>query len=242
MGKRVILIVGPTGAGKSTLCNALIQGVKYDDENDVYDAPPLIYDGRQMFKIGHETHSCTSTPGYYPLDQEKEHNLFLVDCPGFGDSNEFLELPNQTMIHQIVANAKAVLICVVVKGCNIDSSRGAGYLSVMTSVQRMLSKTGLSNKQLVMTLINNPNNFSGIKGIQSGIHKVIELMKARAKAISDGDHESDLINQFAGSQYPDVNELDDAAIVFENVLATFCCVDPENDLSKKFKDKNAEID
>lgn len=77
----------------------------------------------------------TQVPGFYPLNDD----VFLVDAPGFGDSNTYLEFPNQTLIHEVIKNANKVVICVVLKGSNIDSQRGSGYLGLMTSVLRLMT-------------------------------------------------------------------------------------------------------
>lgn len=120
-GKDVVLLVGQTGSGKSTIANSLISGsrfVHYDDEDGVYKAESdLMLEGRHMFQIGHSTKSCTQIPGYYPLSD----SLYLVDAPGFGDSNIFLEFPNLTLIHEVIKHANKVTICVVLKGSTIDA-------------------------------------------------------------------------------------------------------------------------
>ena len=95
-GKNLVLIIGPSGSGKSTLANALLQGsgkIEYDEDNGDYKVTnELHYDGRKMFAVTRRATSCTEVPGYYPLDGKDD--TFLVDCPGFGDSNQYLELPN----------------------------------------------------------------------------------------------------------------------------------------------------
>ena len=88
-----------------------------------------------MFQISDKATSCTQVPGVWPLNDD----AMLVDCPGFGDSNETLEFPNQTLIHQVVRKAKVVIVCIILKGATLDSGRGSAYISIMTAVSRMLS-------------------------------------------------------------------------------------------------------
>lgn len=93
--------MGPTGSGKSTVANAFVQGVdrfllkKSTGQLEVMQ--PLISNGRQVFQIGHGSESCTEAPNFVALDQAGD--LFLVDCPGFSDSNKYKELPNLTLVH-----------------------------------------------------------------------------------------------------------------------------------------------
>lgn len=55
--KNVVLILGPTDSGKSTVSNALVSGInaiKQDKSTrDFTTLKPIYYDGRFMFEIGH---------------------------------------------------------------------------------------------------------------------------------------------------------------------------------------------
>lgn len=94
------MFFGSTGAGKSTIVNALIHGsdkIKFDEELSRYVTPEVLtYAGREMFKIGDSAASCTREPGFYPmkLSEDGSPSTYFVDCPGIGDANAFLELPN----------------------------------------------------------------------------------------------------------------------------------------------------
>lgn len=98
-------------------------------------------DGFEVFSIGHEATGHTGVPGFFEL----EPDLYLVDCPGFSDSNKYNELPNMTLVHKVIQKAKSVVFCFVVKGSTLQTSRGEGYLEVMTSLSRMMSKKGVEN-------------------------------------------------------------------------------------------------
>lgn len=80
---RVVLAVGATGVGKSTLMNAILQGsenMKYNDNMNIVSKKDLYYKENLVFKIGDEVKSCTSTPRFY-----KYNDIYFVDCPGTQD-------------------------------------------------------------------------------------------------------------------------------------------------------------
>lgn len=158
-GKNVILFLGPTGSGKSTIANAILQGIDFlelDEDNLVFKVKEkLIHNGREVFTIGHEAISCTSTPSFYPCKEDKD--TYFVDCPGFGDTDPYKEFPNMTLIHEIIKHANKVTICMVVKGACLDINRGSAFLQVLTSIMRILSDSGLDQSSaLILPLINEP--------------------------------------------------------------------------------------
>lgn len=69
---------------------------------------PLEFEGRHVFQIGHQLQSCTKDPGFYPLDEEA--TVFMADAPGFGDSDIFSEIPNITLIYEILKVASHVTL------------------------------------------------------------------------------------------------------------------------------------
>lgn len=82
--ENVVMIIGPTGSGKSCLCNHLcdvtIKGVKIKDQKGLrFEAE------KPIMQISHSTtHSCTRLPGVCSVTNE---NFSYIDCPGFGDTH-----------------------------------------------------------------------------------------------------------------------------------------------------------
>lgn len=128
-GKKVVLMIGPTGAGKSLLANSIIRGAdniaeesnEEDEEcgNLVCKADPLEYKGRRVFQVGHNITSMTAAPGFYPLDDAE--TTFLADCPGFGDSDIFKEIPNMTFIAELMKVASHVTIALCLRSSSLDT-------------------------------------------------------------------------------------------------------------------------
>ena len=48
VGKKVVIVMGPTGSGKSTVCNAILQPdkIKLDDATGFLKAPPICHEER----------------------------------------------------------------------------------------------------------------------------------------------------------------------------------------------------
>lgn len=93
------MAVGATGCGKSTLMNAVVQGLEamdMDDDCNIIASADLKHGDDVVFKIGHEVQSCTQAPGFY-LNED----IYYVDCPGLEDQDKFKEYPNQTSVHII---------------------------------------------------------------------------------------------------------------------------------------------
>lgn len=144
--KHCCLLVGPTGAGKSVQATALKGGkdaFKSDARENLIAKEPIIYADRTMFEIGVSSVSCTKLPSFVPLDADKQ--TYIVDCPGFLDSNEYDELPNMTLINYIVQKAASVLVLVNISGASIESDGSKVLLKTLTSVLRLLQETGVEN-------------------------------------------------------------------------------------------------
>lgn len=135
-----------------------------------------------MFDISDKSMSCTQVPGYYPLDSKEQ--IFLVDCPGFGDSNQFAEFPNQTLVHELIMNSRSTHICVVVRGTTIEAARGDRFLKVITSILRFLSPNGVQNcTKLVTMLVNNTGSFRKPKALEGAIGKLEQFLQEKAASI-----------------------------------------------------------
>ena len=117
--------------------NAIIQGrekMDYNADCNIIATEVLRYKDRPVFGIGHESKSCTETPGFY-----QEKGLYFVDCPGLQDQDKLKEYPNQTSVHLIQKDASASLLLFVTSPDHLTVNRGALFVQQVTGILRYLS-------------------------------------------------------------------------------------------------------
>ena len=105
--KRVIVLFGTTGTGKSTLANAIIKGsdkIKVDEDGLYYVEDDLKKNGEVIFKIGHQVKSETKAPKFC-LIHSSDKPLYLVDGPGINDNNLRNDYANHTAIKTVFKNS-----------------------------------------------------------------------------------------------------------------------------------------
>ena len=82
---RVLMLVGATGAGKSTLINAMVNyflGVKWEHEFRL----KLIHDEVSQSQAHSQTQTITAYTFYWREGSPLNCNLTIIDTPGFGDT------------------------------------------------------------------------------------------------------------------------------------------------------------
>ncbi|KAL4466765.1 hypothetical protein ABPG74_010362 [Tetrahymena malaccensis] len=144
-GGEVILIVGPTGCGKSTTANYLLGSEMYqrkiikqqdlDGENFVYEEE--VIDSKGPFQIGHSTQSQTPTLQIVNL----QNDLFVCDTPGFFDNRGVeIEIANTFSLKKFILNCQSVRIVVLISYHEIKAQRGLLFQNVFEIVSNILKK------------------------------------------------------------------------------------------------------
>lgn len=121
--KTYTILVGPTGAGKSTLANVLlgnkIRQVTLDNGKKVF-----VVDRESGVRIGHANKSETDLPNI-----QKDY----IDCPGFGDTDPARELQNAVYV-QRVFGGKGQKVIIVVEYSTIFSGKAQGFIKLLHQV------------------------------------------------------------------------------------------------------------
>ena len=132
-GKDLVIVIGNTGAGKSTTINYLIGCDMYRNEKDNIAVkndskiPPIV-------NIGHGFVSETFIPGV-----SAEYNgITYADCPGFKDNRgEEINIANAINIRNMVRDAKSVRALILIEFANLISNR-AQNLSELIKISTKL--------------------------------------------------------------------------------------------------------
>jgi len=81
VNKRVFLIYGNAGVGKSTLASAFIRGTKHmiSDNGKYYPSEVIMYKHKEMFTVKHLNERNNKTGEFFPFDEQND--LYLVEYP-----------------------------------------------------------------------------------------------------------------------------------------------------------------
>jgi len=120
-GKDVILVLGNTGEGKSTLINYLA-GCQMSLEKS--DLGNVVVAKNPVAGIGHGKTSCTSYPTAH---YDPKTNLSYCDCPGFSDNRgPIFDIPNAYAIKRITQEARSIKgVLVLVSYDSIKAARAS---------------------------------------------------------------------------------------------------------------------
>ena len=125
--------------------------------------------------------SCTECPSRYPINTPDGRIVYLVDAPGFGDSDVDKEYPNISSLQHIMRNSEKVSFWTLAAYDSIESKRGAGFLAFATSVARVVDKTGLNSLgELALPLLSKMKAKRLPKmGVEKGMVAMDDVIKKR---------------------------------------------------------------
>ncbi|WP_425360854.1 hypothetical protein [Candidatus Tisiphia endosymbiont of Ceraclea dissimilis] len=229
-GKKGILLLGNTGAGKSTLAHLLsgieLQAIRDNATNKlVIDAMyPL-----ENIAIGHKMTSETKIP-----NKCLAKDLIIWDCPGFNDTDPVQEIANSFYIKRLFETTDQLKFVLVVDESNLSSNRGSIFLETLynfiKSFKDIESVEGIS---LVVTHVEKGTNIQHIINSiypilrDNQILKYIQGATEKCKALIDKLKDGNSIHLF---HRPDK----EGGLTVPDLLA-------EIDKSSTYSDANSEM-
>ena len=153
VGKKVLLVVGKTGAGKSTLVRYL-QGYRYESyiDEDTGDKllreiapenPPLVSP-----MVGHAG-SCTLVPAIYSVNDD----TYFCDTAGIGDSRGETERAFAFIVLQMVARVAGDIkgIICVAEEPTLFSARSTGFIEIAKVLHSIIRNDAARDAILLVT-------------------------------------------------------------------------------------------
>lgn len=117
------ILIGPTGAGKSTLTNVLTgHKIKTDKVNE---KKVFVVDGESFIKIGHTNQSETMHPNIEGA---------YIDCPGFGDTDPTKELQNAIYIKRVFDSNNKEKILIVTEYSSVFSEKAKSFIKLLKNI------------------------------------------------------------------------------------------------------------
>ncbi len=122
-GVKYTILIGPTGAGKSTLTNVLTgHKIKMDKVNQ---KKVFVVDGESLIKIGHTNQSETMHPNIVGA---------YIDCPGFGDTDPTKELQNAIYIKKVFESNNQEKVLIVTEYSLIFSEKAKSFIELLKNI------------------------------------------------------------------------------------------------------------
>lgn len=170
VGKKIVLILGNTGSGKSTTINYLLGG-KMKDTSTRYQPKAELIDGKdEKAKIGHNLgQSETLFPQAYG---DNEKSLHYCDCPGFLENRgleEIVIVP--TSIKAAVQSAEGINgIVLIIEYSTIITDRGSGLVNLSKLLSQLFKEPANLNRSIMLVITKAPE--LQIKDLKNNIDQI----------------------------------------------------------------------
>lgn len=154
-GKKVVLVVGNTGSGKSTFVNYMLGRQIFERADDEYG--DMVVDCRNpIATIGHSKKSETYLTSVY---SDEESKISYIDCPGFGDNRGAeVDIVNMYSIARLLRIAdKLQGVVFLTSFASLQADRGNSLRRAIKTMASIFGETDwrndnvLSNTMLLIT-------------------------------------------------------------------------------------------
>ncbi|CAK0884720.1 unnamed protein product, partial [Prorocentrum cordatum] len=125
-GKRVVVVVGNTGAGKSAFVNFL-HGCAFELDSAERVVVRADSAAKELMKIGHSNKSETFEPQVELAAESFGPDYAFADCPGFLDNRGFeINVANAVNVKRTLVSAASAVVVVIINYHSLLSDRGKG--------------------------------------------------------------------------------------------------------------------
>jgi energy-coupling factor transporter ATP-binding protein EcfA2 len=190
---QVILVIGKTGAGKSTLVNCLtnpenLEVVLHKNPKNEYDDGTLVISIKDNYigapEIGHTRNSQTTIPN---KGQDNQGTVYW-DCPGFDDtSGPKQDIPNAFFLKKIFDTAKKVKLVLVIEYGDLLHSRANHIKKLTDSLGELFNPKELPTILKGLSLVVTKTNYDvNVRNIKSNIYDILDADCFKQESIGRG--------------------------------------------------------
>lgn len=141
-GNELVLILGPTGDGKSTTLNYLL-GKKMKIVGDKYEV-----DGKTEIAIGHglgKNSSKTLVPNIAEID-----GIHFADCPGFFDNHNLAtRIANAINVTRLISQFKKIKILLILSYSHFNGARGDIVQKTLAQLRNFFRDSHFENSIII---------------------------------------------------------------------------------------------
>ena len=148
--KDIVLVIGNTGAGKSTTINYLLGCPMEERDNDETGTATIVVSpGAQEYAV--IGHNISISETVYPKVFDSGADFFYCDCPGFAGTRRPEYPICEAIATKIAVNSSRSVksIVVVIEQDTITAGRGSGLRSVFQTLQSFLSQSNESRHNVI---------------------------------------------------------------------------------------------
>jgi hypothetical protein len=151
--KKVLLMIGAEGTGKSTLASAFIKGTDaiIKGNGKFFPYQPIIHKHEVKFQVNHGQIRQSKAIEVFPVNKEKE--IFLVESTISSNKNAMNEIPLHASMQYIMNNCSGLKIFMVLNTADLCIARGGSMIESLTGLMRIIPKSLLSNNQLSSIIV-----------------------------------------------------------------------------------------